>query len=208
MKHSEEQWLKWMDTIADQDYVVVEEFFDLPLLSSIHDFFDQKIDEDDFRKAAIGPGDASLKIPEIRGDYIYWLDHQKDPELQSFFDFGEEMIYAFNRYCFLSLKASEFHLAQYPVGSFYKNHIDQFDGRNNRMITFLLYLNKDWQKGYGGELRIHLGDQNIDIEPINNRCIIFASDKILHEVLPTNIVRRSLTGWLLHKPSILGSILD
>lgn len=197
-----------MDTIAEQDYVVIDNFLSVSLLESIHHFFDRKIAEDDFEKAAIGTGALKQRVPDIRGDYIYWLDEENDVNLTDFFLLSQEMITAFNRYCYLSLKSSEFHLAEYPIGSYYKKHLDQFDGRSNRIITFLLYLNKNWQEGDGGELRIELIDnKSLDIAPINNRCVLFKSDQLMHEVLPTQIIRRSLTGWLLHKPSVIGSLL-
>lgn len=196
-----------MDEIGEKDFVVIDEFLDPIVLATIHTFFNKKISENDFKKAAIGTGISEQKTAEIRGDYTYWLKRDTDTSLNAFFEIGDDIIFAFNKYCYLSLKASEFHLAEYPIGSFYKPHRDQFEGSNNRIITFLLYLNKDWGKGDGGELRIHTSADKIDISPHNNRCVLFNSEKVLHEVLPTNTVRRSLTGWLLYNPSVLGRIL-
>lgn len=198
MTYNEEQWLQWIDTISEHNFVVIDNFFTEELLAAVHLLFDQKVQLNDFKKASIGKGASMQEINSVRGDYIYWLDRDIDTPIESFFEIGDEMIKYFNRYCYLNLKSSEFHLAEYPVGSFYKQHLDQFNGTNNRMITFLLYLNKEWISTDEGQLRIHENGLHQDISPINNRCLIFKSDKVMHEVLPTNSIRKSLTGWLLY----------
>jgi SM-20-related protein len=202
MIYTEARWLEWIDVIAKDDYVVIDDFLSIDLLGKIHLFFEQRVEINYLRKASIGRGMNEQEINSVRGDYIYWLDRSIDTSLELFFEISDEMILYFNRYCYLNLKSSEFHIAEYPVGSFYKQHVDQFVGSKNRMITFLLYLNKDWIESDEGKLGIHENGERTDIAPINNRCIMFKSEKILHEVLPTNSIRRSLTGWLLYNPSI------
>ena len=71
----------------------------------------------------------------------------------------------------------------------------------------IVYLNEDWKTGDGGELKIYLADKDALIEPIKNRCVIFKSDTLEHEVLVTNKSRFSLTGWLLYQPSSVGYLL-
>jgi SM-20-related protein len=72
------------------------------------------------------------------------------------------------------------------------------------MISLIIYLNKDWKNGDGGELRIYpQGNNSSDIQPLFNRCILFRSDTLEHEVLTANKDRRSVTGWMLYKPSPL-----
>jgi len=125
-------------------------------------------------------------------------------QLGVFFELIEELMERLKRELFLSLQGYEFHFALYPPGGFYKSHLDQFGARSNRMISFIIYLNENWQSGDGGELRIHKHDQKIDIEPLMNRTVLFRSDCILHEVLSATKPRRSLTGWLLKRPSGVG----
>jgi len=71
----------------------------------------------------------------------------------------------------------------------------------------LIYLNKNWQKGDGGELVIYKDEQEIIIEPLGKRLLLIKSDTIEHEVLTTNIQRYSLTGWLLRQPASVGYLL-
>ena len=207
MEVEEEKWLEWIDELSEQEYLIIDDFLDQETIDLISKFFNQKIEEDDFQKAGIGALDQFKVISEIRGDYTYWLERAKDSDLYVFYKLMDEFMSKLNRYCYLSLSSSEFHLAKYPIGSFYKKHLDQFKGRANRMITIILYLNPSWSEGDGGELKMYLSQGDKLIAPKWNRCVVFKSDKILHEVLPTNIERRSLTGWLLYLPPVLGQLL-
>jgi SM-20-related protein len=143
-------------------------------------------------------------MPEIRSDLTYWLDRDRDTDLNPFFSLLEDLMECLKQELFLSLQGFEFHFALYPAGGFYKPHIDQFDTRSNRMISMIVYLNAHWKEGDGGELRIHQESNFIDIAPIMNRAVLFRSDCVLHEVLPSVTPRRSLTGWLLKRPSGVG----
>lgn len=197
-------WESQMDLLAQQDYVIIDRFFHTDTLITAHQFFNAKQKEAVFQKAAIGASGNKNVINEIRGDYTYWLDKERDKELAAIFDVFDEVKSILNRSLFLSLSDYEFHLAHYPKGSYYKKHLDQFEGRNNRMISMLIYLNKDWKDGDGGELRIHPEGKNpIDIAPLENRCVLFRSDTLLHEVLKSNTSRKSITGWMLYQPTVL-----
>ena len=204
MNKGELFWADVFDKMAQQDYVVMDNFLDEDLIHQVMTYFQNKEDEDVFRKAAIGSTGNELIINEIRGDYTFWLDKKRDIELAGLFDQLDEVKFWINRMCFLSLSDYEFHLAHYPEGSFYKRHLDQFAERNNRMISLIIYLNKDWKQGDGGELRIYPEGKDVkDIAPIFNRCILFRSDTLEHEVLTAQTDRRSVTGWMLYKPSPL-----
>lgn len=197
-------WADIFDKMAQQDYVVMDDFLDENLIQDIMVFFQNKEHEDVFKKAAIGSSGNELIINEVRGDYTFWLDKNRDAELSDLFEVLDQVKFWINRMCFLSLLDYEFHLAHYPEGSFYKRHLDQFAGRNNRMISLIIYLNKDWKNGDGGELRIYPeGNGSLDIQPLYNRCILFRSDTLEHEVLTAHKDRRSVTGWMFYKPTPL-----
>lgn len=204
MERDELFWNSLFDKLAEQDYVVIDDFLEDQLIEQIISFFAIKEAENVFHKAAIGSSGNVKIINEVRGDYTFWLDKNRDAELSDLFDVLDQVKYWINRMCFLSLSDYEFHLAHYPTGSFYKRHLDQFSERNNRMISLIIYLNKDWKNGDGGELRIYpQGNNSSDIQPLFNRCILFRSDTLEHEVLTANKDRRSVTGWMLYKPSPL-----
>lgn len=96
-----------------------------------------------------------------------------------------------------------------PGGSTYPLHIDNPQGlaaNDTRKLTTILYLNPDYVQGDGGELRVFLRNQEIrDCTPVGGRLLLFWSDEIPHEVLPTcpnadpNDVekdRYALTVWI------------
>lgn len=197
-------WENRMDILSEFNYVVMDDFLPMQVLTNLKNYFSKKEALEKLDKAAIGVTGESKIINEIRGDYTFWLDKERDQENLHVFDTLEEVKMIINRYCYLSLSDYEFHLALYPIGSFYKKHLDQFKGRNNRMISMIIYLNEGWKNGDGGELKIYPeGKESKIIEPLENRCILFRSDVLYHEVLPTLKPRRSLTGWMLYQPSPL-----
>ena len=207
MVYTEEDWLGWMDQLADNDYVIVDDFISDEMYNGIMEFFHEMESADKLKKAGIGAQQDFQVKAEIRGDFIYWLDEERDKALGSFFQLKDELMQNIKRFCYLSLSGSEFHIAKYPVGSFYHWHLDQFQERTNRQITVLIYLNGSWKKGDGGELVIYRDKQEIIVEPIAKRLLLFKSDTIEHEVLKTNVPRYSLTGWLLHQPAGIGYLL-
>lgn len=205
-RFSQAEWLVWIDQLSEKDYVVIDNFINEALFQSIWCFFKEKLDS--FERAGIGAQDKNQIDRNIRSDFTYWLHSKNDKELQDFWDLLQETIDVLNRYCFLSLSDFEFHLAHYPPGGFYKKHIDQFSDRNNRMISVIIYLNENWQKGDGGELEIFLkNDKTILVPPLTKRCVMFKSAVVPHQVLEATKSRYSLTGWLLYQPPMLGSIL-
>ncbi|XOV94381.1 MAG: 2OG-Fe(II) oxygenase [Bacteroidota bacterium] len=204
---TEDQWLTWIDELSEHDFVIIDDFIDQETYQKARSFLLGKLRDEEFSKAKIGPASEQQIISEIRGDYIYWLDKSRDLSLQPFFALIDETVLVLNRYCYLSLSGSEFHLAHYPAGSFYRRHLDQFKSRNNRLISMIIYLNEGWKPGDGGELKIFKDSGDLIIEPYARRCVIFKSDVVPHEVLKTQVSRYSLTGWLLYLPSGVGGIL-
>ncbi|MCB0475538.1 MAG: 2OG-Fe(II) oxygenase [Flavobacteriaceae bacterium] len=204
---TDDEWVSWFDTLSNKDYVVIDNFLPTALYSRIRHFFENKLKEDAFRKSAIGSLFNEQIIEGVRGDYIYWLDKNKDTDLEFLFKLLDETKNMLNRYCYLSLSDYEFHLAHYPSGSFYKRHLDRFNNRSNRMITMILYMNEQWQEENGGQLKIYTTDTSELVAPLSNRCILFRSDALEHEVLLTRADRYSLTGWFLYQPAGLGYML-
>ncbi len=66
-------------------------------------------------------------------------------------------------------------------------------------VTMLIYLNKDWQKNYGGELQLQdrAMQTSTEIAPVFNRCVIMRSDNTTYHGyqrlnLPPEISRKSI----------------
>jgi SM-20-related protein len=91
----------------------------------------------------------------------------------------------------------EFHFACYEAGTFYRRHKDVFSNDDSRKISAVLYLNKNWKSGDGGELVIYEKEE-IKAEPKAGALVVFESH-IEHEVLTSHTERISITGWIKRK---------
>lgn len=192
-----------MDELSSSNYVVIDDFIQNELYLKLRSYFHEK--QNNFTMAGIGALEENTIDRRIRGDLTYWLDRTRDEELVHFWELVDQMLHIFNRYCFLSLSGYEFHLAHYPPGGHYDKHLDQFESRNNRMISVVIYLNESWQRGDGGELELFNENGSTKIvEPIAGRCVLFKSAVVPHAVLQAHKSRYSLTGWLLYQPSKMG----
>lgn len=162
-----------------------------------------------FVSAQIGGGIQRHLNETIRGDLIYWLDFQKDLRLQTnlfqgIFKYLEQFREMLNQELYLGISHFECHLAHYAPGQGYQEHIDQPQKQSflqgDRIVSFVLYLNKSWHKGDGGEFcyknllqspsTLHV------IEPLFNRFVFFRSDTVPHSVSSAGKDRLSLTGWM------------
>ena len=122
----------------------------------------------------------------------------------------------------------------YPVGGHYQRHLDTGHrgrgwkllgrqasdggslrgGRTRRVISFILYLNRGWDQGNGGELRLfpplerddpartrqpterrQLADFTEDIVPEGGTLVLIASADVEHLVRETFAERQCVVGW-------------
>lgn len=188
--------------IYSNSYVVVDNFVDENFRKSLLKEQTDLLNLGQFKKAAVGKGDQKQVRAEIRSDEVLWMDPTALSPLQTiFWKKVAEVQQVLNRRCFLGLKSFEGHFARYPIGSFYKRHLDQFHAVPHRIVTVILYLNDSWSEADGGQLRMYFpkedGSERVeDVLPIGGRLVVFLSEEIPHEVLPTHKERISITGWL------------
>ena len=188
--------------IYSNSYVVVDNFVDEAFRKALLKEQTDLLNQGQFTKAAVGKGDQKQVRTEIRSDEVLWMDSTALSPLQAiFWEKVSEVQQVLNRRCFLGLKSFEGHFARYPIGSFYKRHLDQFHAVPHRIVTIILYLNESWTEADGGQLRMYFpqegGSERIeDVLPLGGRLVVFLSEEIPHEVLPTQKERISITGWL------------
>ena len=188
--------------IYSNSYVVVDNFVDEAFRKALLKEQTDLLNQGQFTKAAVGKGDQKQVRAEIRSDEVLWMDATSLSPLQAiFWEKVAEVQQVLNRRCFLGLKSFEGHFARYPIGSFYKRHLDQFHAVPHRIVTIILYLNESWTEAEGGQLRMYFpqedGSERIeDVLPVGGRLVVFLSEEIPHEVLPTQKERISITGWL------------
>lgn len=186
------------DGLADNGFGVVDQFLSQQEVNNILLVDEFKRSGAGFKKAGIGKINASLINEAIRGDHIHWLEKDTAPQsVKIFLDKMESLTKFINEALFLSLKDFEVHYTVYPAGSYYKRHLDQFKNDDHRKLSVICYLNNNWKEEHGGQLRLYLQEQSLDILPIAGRLVCFRSDQIEHEVLPATRERLSITGWLL-----------
>ena len=188
--------------IYSNSYVVVDNFVDEAFRKALLKEQTDLLNQGQFTKAAVGKGDQKQVRAEIRSDEVLWMDATSLSPLQAiFWEKVAEVQQVLNRRCFLGLKSFEGHFARYPIGSFYKRHLDQFHAVPHRIVTIILYLNESWTEAEGGQLRMYFpqedGSERLeDVLPVGGRLVVFLSEEIPHEVLPTHKERISITGWL------------
>jgi SM-20-related protein len=150
----------------------------------------------DFDAARIGGGGSLQHREDIRGDSICWITPPLWPAEQVLLEELERLRLELNRESLLGLFELELHYAWYPPGAGYARHVDQPQGRAQRQVSLVLYLNQDWIPAAGGKLRIFdAADGYRDIEPIAGRLVYFLTPGREHAVLPTQRDRLSVSGW-------------
>lgn len=210
-----------VDHIAEQGFCVIDHFLPEATIRALADEA-QGLKQDLIMQEA-GVGREQLAVNKtIRGDSIYWLEEgSASTAQQSYFNQMENLKRNLNQHLFIGLFGLESHLAVYPIGAFYKKHLDCFAtidlNKPQRKISCIVYLNHHWQPNDGGQLRLYLNEKDelnseksIDILPVGGRAVIFLSDRFYHEVLPASrenqpnrlVLYTSISSWLLVKPML------
>ena len=184
------------DALITHGYCILPEALPGPLAQVL---LDAGTDETarNFAAAATGRVQARQLNRTIRSDKIDWVAGDSLAE-RAYLDWMEVLRLGLNRRLFLGLFDYECHFACYEPGSFYKTHLDAFEGRRNRVLSTVFYLNPSWQSGDGGELRLYQRDAQTLVEevaPRHNTLVVFLSERFPHEVLTAMRHRYSLTGW-------------
>lgn len=152
---------------------------------------------DQFRAAGIGRHRSRQLNAAVRSDAIRWLDAGCSPDA-AYLGTMEQMRAALNRELFLGLFDYECHYARYEPGAFYRRHVDAFAGQKNRVLSTVLYLNRDWRAEEGGELLLYEKGAATPFDrvlPHYNRLVVFLSEHYPHEVKPATRARHSIAGW-------------
>lgn len=186
-----------IEDLNQQSYAIAKNFVGKDYIKALRQELDELASLGQLQKAGIGQGTHFQIQNQIRGDQIYWLDVQNLSSNQALiFTQLTALKTELNRAFYLGINNLEFHLALYPSGGHYDKHLDSFRNSDSRKVSFILYLNENWQKDFGGQLRIYHTDESfIDIEPEGGTLACFFSQEVWHEVRPTTQARRSLTGW-------------
>jgi len=187
--------------LAESAWVVMPGFLPPPTVAVLREEARRLWDDGGFRQAGVGHGPALRVRPEIRSDYVCWIDPaEAPPGIAGYFAAVEALRQAVNQRLFLGCFDFEAHLAVYPPGALYRKHLDRFADVAHRLVSVILYLEPDWQPDDGGELRLYFGENGgeptRDVLPEAGTLVAFLAGEIHHEVLPAHRNRWSITGWL------------
>ena len=128
--------------LEDTGYIVLAK----PLVDQLlSDLFTRCHDDDPtrFHAAQVGRGSGKKHIGSIRSDVIDWLDEDNITD-STYLACMEELRLGLNEALFLGLFNYESHYAIYGEGDGYEKHSDVLQGKKNRILTTVLYLNEDY----------------------------------------------------------------
>ena len=190
-----------VDALATTGIVAIDGFLSHDECVRLRARAQQLRDAGNFGRAAVGRAQGRTVADDVRRDEVLWLNEQDGLSDEAPYWFRiNALMQAMNRALFLGLRYGEFHYAHYAEGGFYRRHLDRFRDDDARAISCVCYLNEAWAPGDGGELRVWadpagMGDTE-DVAPKAGRLVLFRSERFWHEVLPTQVARWSVTGWM------------
>ena len=151
----------------------------------------------ELQPARMGHGAARWLDVTERGDELMWIDPATAPaSLHCLRDRLEALRLHLNRDAYLGLRRFDLQLAQYRLhGARYARHADAFRVQTRRRLTAIYYVNPRWIPAHGGVLRLYTPDGPRDVEPLLDRMVLFLSEQVEHEVLPSFALRTALTAW-------------
>lgn len=190
-----------IDQLAERGFGVADHFVDDALLAELRARCVELNASGDLRPAKIGRGANERLAPEVRGDFISWVQAPERDAEQRLLARLDDLRAELNRALMAGLHDYQGHFAIYPRGAAYARHFDRLVGSDVRAISVALYLNDHWLPEHGGHLRIYTGGgRSEDVMPTGGRLVAFLSDRFEHEVLPSFRERMSFTGWFRRRP--------
>lgn len=190
-----------IDQLAERGFGIADHFVDDALLAELRARCRELHAAGELRPAKVGRGANERLVPEVRGDFISWLEAPRRDAEQRLLAKLDELRAELNRALMAGLADYQGHFAIYPRGAAYARHFDRLVGSDVRAISAALYLNEDWLPEHGGNLRIYTGGgRSEDVQPQGGRLVAFLSDRFEHEVLPATRERMSFTGWFRRRP--------
>ncbi|MAK61196.1 MAG: hypothetical protein CMK09_09485 [Ponticaulis sp.] len=190
----------WPAALADQGFVVIHDLIPSELTHRLRHEAIAKHASDRLEHAGVGRVDDYTVDLSVRRDKTRWFDRSTSAQCD-YLDLMETVRQTVNRELFLGLFSYEAHFAVYEPGGFYRRHVDAFRGTRNRMLSSVFYLNEDWQESDDGALVIYpVGEDEAAVPlarilPASGTLVLFLSEEIPHEVLPTTRDRYSIAGW-------------
>jgi len=183
------------EKLSKQAWAMSSNFFEPNLLRSLYEEIRGHENDLPLAQSSIGNNGKKAHSP-LRGDSTLWLDDPRCGKAsKNFFAVLDELRVTLNESLMLGLETVEAHFAIYPVGAAYVRHRDRFRDDDARVLSMVCYLNSDWPDDAGGALRLHLPAGQYDIAPKLGTSVLFLSEEVEHEVMPSTQTRYSIAAW-------------
>lgn len=190
--------------LAEQGYAALPGFISSEARAQLASTAMRLFTEGEVQTAGIGR--EAMRDQSIRKTALVWIE--RGPALHdAFLDWCDGLRHAINQQTFLGLFEFEAHYALYPEGGFYARHRDSFAGARNRTVSFVLYLNEDWQPGWGGALSLFDGETDAvrsQVLPAPGGAVFMMSESQWHAVEVTRKPRLAIAGWWRVNQSVPG----
>ncbi len=194
--------------LSDVGYCIIENALPDEISQGLYQRV-SSLSADEFKRAGIGRSQQHQLDDDYRRDTIHWLENESVAET-AYLEWMEQLRLSINQQLFMGLFDYESHFSHYAPGTFYKRHLDAFQGKSNRVVTTVFYLNDDWQASSGGKILIYADQQSEQpfkrVLPQMGTLVVFLSDQFPHEVLAAQRDRYSIAGWFRIKA--LGGVID
>jgi SM-20-related protein len=189
-------WRTAVDALAGQGHVVLPGVLPAAVWQPLREEAAALLRASAFSPARIGRGEGTHRQSDIRGDGLCWLEPGRGAGA-AYLAWMDGLRRTLNRELFLGLQEFEAHYAHYPVGAFYRRHVDRHRDSNARVVSSVFYLNADWQAHEGGELCMYDAQGRLLFSqvPEGGTLVLFMSDDMPHEVKTAGRERWSIAGW-------------
>lgn len=184
-----------LDGLVNDGFIVIDDCFDVNFFQALQ----KESGLIDYQAANLTQGE---RITSIRGDSTRWID-ERCPIGMQYLQAINELAQFFNQTLYTGIRRSEAHYARYPAGFGYQWHSDNPQGRDERVLSAVFYLNEGWGAHDGGEIVvIDQHDTQQQLQPQGNRLVIFNSN-LVHQVAITHRERFSIATWM-RKDGLIG----
>jgi SM-20-related protein len=204
MNINQSKYHQLADNIVEHGFHSLDNFLNPELFFTLRTIAIRLHQEGYYQSARIGNHLNKTQNTSVRSDVICWLDrHSEEKAIMEYLKAIRKISDLLNQTLFLGLHDIEAHFAIYESNQYYKKHRDVFSNNNDRRISCVYYLNDDWQKESGGQLKIYNEDANplASILPVGNRLVVFKSN-LIHEVCAAYRTRCSIATWFKVRPTV------
>lgn len=198
-----------VNELGEFGYSVCVDMIPPQIITMLNHELEKREQSGDIKAALVGRGESKKSDGAQRDVLSSWIGKNSEGE-RYFLAFAEKIRLSINQNLLLGLFEFESQFLHYPVGGFYKRHIDALKGNRNRIVSMVAYLNQNWIPEDGGTLAIWNNENAsipvLEVLPSAGTVVLMLSEQIPHEARSALRERRAIAGWFRLNPSYAGQI--